>query len=61
MTETTEEEIVQFDRLVAKAAILHPMAWCCKNTWYRFTASLRGRECLNCPDFVMKGGVCDPI
>jgi len=56
-----EKDIMWFDDLVQKAAKLHSMTWCVKNCWPRFTRSLKGRECLTCPDFTMKGGVCDPL
>lgn len=59
--EPTEDQIEAFDRLVHQAAELHEFAWCAKTGWFRFTASLRGRECLRCEAFCMNGGVCDPL
>jgi len=59
--EPTEEENTAFDRLARKAATLHVYAWCVKRQWHRYTAGLKGRECLRCEDFVVNGGVCDPI
>jgi len=61
MSEPTDGEIAQFDRLRLKAATLHEVAWCMKVNWYRFTLSLRARECLPCPHHVLRGGVCDPL
>lgn len=61
MNEPTEEEILAFDRLRTKAATLHELAWCTKASWFRFTASLRGRECCRCPEYVLQGGICDPL
>ena len=60
-SEPTEEEILEFDRLVPKAAQIHDLTWCVKMQWPRYTRSLRGRECLRCEEFVMRGGVCDPL
>jgi len=61
MTEPTEEEVVQFERLRAKAAGLHGLTWCVKVQWPRYTLSLRARECLPCLDHVLNGGACDPL
>lgn len=57
----TEKEIQEFDQLVHKAAELHTFTWCVKQQCLRDTAGLNGRECLNCPEFVVKGGACDPL
>ena len=59
--EPTEEEITSFDRLVTRADELHSYAWCVKKQRPRYTAGLKGQECLRCEDFVMNGGGCDPI
>ena len=60
-SEPTEEEILEFDRLVLKAAQLHGLTWFLEMQWPRNTRSLRGRECLRCPEHVLNGGVCDPL
>ena len=59
--EPTEEELDVFDELVPRAAELHELTWCVKRQWTRFTAGLRARECVRCPEFVLRGGVCDPL
>ena len=59
--EPTDEEIREFDRMAWKAADLHTLVWCLKDTWYRFTVSLRARECLRCHFYVGRGGECDPL
>ncbi|GAI21437.1 unnamed protein product [marine sediment metagenome] len=56
-----EEGIQQFNRLVAKAALIHPMTWCVKRQWPMWTRSLSGKECCTCEHFVANGGICDPL
>lgn len=59
--EPDQEDLDQFDALVSKATELHRFTWCCKDNRPRATSSLRGRECMYCPEFVLRGGVCDPL
>jgi len=59
--EPTDEEIDTFDRLVPMAAELHARAWCVKRQKAIVTKDLRGRECLQCEEFVLPGGICDPL
>ena len=56
-----EERIRQFDELVEKAAEIHTYTWCVREQTSVITMILDGRVCCKCPEFVMNGGVCDPL
>lgn len=58
---SVEKEISNFDRLVPKAAELHSSTWCVKAGHMIPTISLQGRICCNCREFVLRGGICDPL
>ena len=61
VVEPDQEDLDQFDQLVPRAAQLHELTWCVKRQWTRFTDGLRAEECMYCPHFVLRGGVCDPL
>jgi len=56
-----KKDLERFDRMVAKAAQLHVGTWCVKRHLVIPTAQLKGEECLNCREFILNGGACDPL
>jgi len=56
-----EESIAEFDRLKAKAALMHAVTWCVRIQALKPTVLLSGEKCVKCPEFVVNGGVCDPL
>lgn len=60
-SEPTDEEIAEFDKLVLEAYQLHEFTWCVDAQSKRWTKGLQGKECLRCKEFVLLGGICDPL
>jgi len=56
-----EEKIRKFNELVPKAARVHAYTWCVRRQCAIPTISLKGEECVRCKEFVLNGGVCDPL
>jgi len=56
-----KRRIREFDSLVPQAARLHPFTFCVRRNMPVLTERLRGEECVRCKDFVLNGGVCDPL
>ena len=56
-----EEEIKKFKELIPKAVKVHPWTYCLKKGRMIRTIDLDAEECVNCPEFVLRGGVCDPL
>ena len=59
--EDLERCALSFDRLVPKAAELHPNTWCVRQQMVVMTRDLKGRICCSCRNFVINGGICDPL
>lgn len=60
-SEDLEECVRSFDRLVVKAALLHPRTWCVARQIPLWTQTLRGQECCPCKHFIGNDGICDPL
>jgi hypothetical protein len=54
------EQIRQFDKLIPKAAKVHPR-WCFKENKLLLMGMLKGKVCYNCQHYVLNGGICDPL
>lgn len=58
---TRAEAYEIFSRWVKEAADRRPEVWCIKRQSTVQTASLRGEECLTCPEWIFSEGPCDPL
>jgi len=56
-----EREVRAFNDLVPQASSLHEWTWCVKRQTAIATRLLRGEECVPCPEWVGRGGPCDPL
>jgi len=59
MNEKTHEE--EFYSLVAKAAGIHALTWCVKARTSILTIEILRLRCWSCSEFVLNGGICDPL
>lgn len=51
----------EFDKLVIMAYEMHNFTYCIKKRDAIFTYELKGKECLNCKEFILNKGICDPL
>ena len=56
-----KEDIDKFNEWVPRAAKLHTETFCMKKGEVKKTVELTGEECVNCKEFVVNGGDCDPL
>jgi len=56
-----KENIEWFNKMVPRAAKLHPFTYCVKERKVVETRKLKGEDCVRCKEFVLNGGVCDPL
>lgn len=56
-----EENIKWFNSMIPKAAKLHHLTYCVKKRKVIETRKLKGEECVRCREFVLNGGICDPL
>lgn len=54
-------EVDRFNKWVPLAAKIHTKTFCTKKGDVKKTVELTGEECLNCKQFVVNGGDCDPL
>jgi len=51
----------RFYELVLKAAKVHPNTWCVRRMMTVPTIAIKAMKCWECPEFVLNGGICDPL
>jgi hypothetical protein len=56
-----KEEVDRFNKWVPLAAKIHVKTFCMKKGDVRVTGELTGEECVSCMQFVVNGGLCDPL
>jgi hypothetical protein len=58
---TEEEEIQKFNKLIPKAAQVHEYTFCVVKNLKIKTLELKGEICVKCKEFILRGGICDPL
>jgi len=53
--------VEEFKKLKEMAVKLHMHTYCIKKQNIIFTHQLKPIECINCKEYILKLGICDPL
>lgn len=51
----------EFRKLKELAIRVHPHTWCIIKQVSKFTRDLNAMECVDCKEYILNKGICDPL